>query len=452
MALLQTLFYTFIALGVLVTIHEFGHFWVARRCGVKVERFSIGFGTPLLKWRDKRDTEFVLALLPLGGYVKMLDEREGTVSDADRPYSFNSKTVWQRIAIVSAGPIANFILAFFAFWLIFLAGERDLAPIVGQVKAGSVAEQAGFEPGMEIVAIAGQSTTTWTQVSRKLFDFIGTTGEIPFVVTYQDSSIEYELPVAVSAWLRDSQEPSPLRDLGVSPPFELDTLSLAGVAEDGAGYKAGLRAGDRLVALNGEPITDINEFVAEISGSAQSLVMLDIERDAQRLTVDVAPRLVERDGEQVGQLGVQLATTGKFLEEHMRDVDYNVLTAIPRSIRETYQSSAFVLKSIAKLVVGDLSPKNLSGPITIAKVAGDSARSGIDNFIRFVAILSIMLGVMNLLPIPVLDGGHLMYYFIEVIKGSPVSDRIQMVGYKVGFSMLMGLMVFATYNDITRPF
>ncbi len=452
MALLQTLFYTFIALSVLVTIHEFGHFWVARRCGVKVERFSIGFGTPLLKWRDKRDTEFVLALLPLGGYVKMLDEREGTVTDAERPYSFNSKSVWQRIAIVSAGPIANFILAFFAFWLIFLAGERDLAPVVGQVKAGSLAEQAGFESGMEIVAIAGQSTTTWTEVSRKLFDFIGTTGEIPFVVTYQDSTIEYEMPVTVSAWLRDSQEPSPLRDLGVSPPFELDTLSLAGVAEDGAGYDAGLRAGDRLVAINGETITDINKFVARIASSAESKVMLDVERDSQRLTFDVLPQLVERDGEQVGQLGVQLASTGKFPEQHMRDIDYNVLTAIPRSIRETYQSSAFVLKSIGKLVVGDLSPKNLSGPITIAKVAGDSARSGIDNFIRFVAILSIMLGVMNLLPIPVLDGGHLMYYFIEVIKGSPVSDRIQMVGYKVGFSMLMGLMVFATYNDITRPF
>lgn len=452
MALVQTLFYTFIALGVLVTIHEFGHFWVARRCGVKVERFSIGFGTPLLRWRDKQDTEFVLALLPLGGYVKMLDEREGTVSEKDRPFSFNSKTVWQRIAIVSAGPMANFLLAFVAFWLIFLAGERDLAPVVGQVKVGSIAEQAGFEPGMEIVAIAGQPTTTWTAVSRKLFDFIGTTGEIPFVVTYEDSTIEYELPVAVSAWLRDAQEPSPLRDLGVTPPFELDVLSLAGVAEDGAAYAAGLRAGDHLVALNGEVITDINAFVASIAASAQTRVVLDIERDSQRSTVDVVPLLVERDGEQVGQLGVQLSSTGKFPEQHMRDVDYNVLTAIPRSIRETYQSSAFVLKSIGKLVVGDLSPKNLSGPITIAKVAGDSARSGFDNFIRFVAILSIMLGVMNLLPIPVLDGGHLMYYFIEIIKGSPVSDRIQMVGYKVGFSMLMGLMVFATYNDIMRPF
>ena len=200
MALLQTLFYTFIALGVLVTFHEFGHFWVARRCGVKVERFSIGFGTPLLRWRDKQDTEFVLALLPLGGYVKMLDEREGNVAEEDRPYAFNSKTVWQRIAIVAAGPLANFLLAFVAFWLVFLAGERDLAPVVGQVQVGSTAEQAGFQAGMEIVSIDGQLTPTWSSVSRKLFDFIGTSGEIPFVVTYPDSTVQYELPVAVSTW------------------------------------------------------------------------------------------------------------------------------------------------------------------------------------------------------------------------------------------------------------
>ena len=452
MALLQTLFFTFIALGVLVTFHELGHFWVARRCGVKVERFSIGFGTPLLRWRDKQGTEFVLALLPLGGYVKMLDEREGNVADEDRSYSFNGKTVWQRIAIVAAGPIANFLLAFVAFWFVFLSGERDLAPVVGQVQVGSIAEQAGFEAGMEIISIEGQKTPTWNAVSRKLFDFIGTSGEIPFMVTYPDSTVQYELPVAVSSWLREAEEPSPLLDLGVSPPFELDVLSLAAVNEDGAGYKAGLRAGDRLAAINGQAITDVNAFINTVSSNAKNIIVLDVERDAQRLVLEATPEWVERDGEQVGQLGVRLASTGKFPEQYMREVDYNVFSAIPRSVKETYESSLFVLKSIVKLVTGDLSPKNLSGPITIAKVAGDSARSGIDNFIRFVAILSIMLGVMNLLPIPVLDGGHLLYYLIEVVKGSPVSDRVQMVGYKVGFTMLIGLMVFATYNDISRPF
>ena len=452
MELLQTIFYTFIALGVLVSFHEFGHFWVARRCGVKVERFSIGFGTPLLTWRDKHGTEFILALLPLGGYVKMVDEREGTVEPEDLQYSFNRKSVWQRMAIVSAGPLANFLLAAVAFWWVFLAGEKGLAPVVGMVEQNSLAADAGFEVGMEITAVNGVATDTWNAVSRQLFGFIGSTGEVPFTVVYADSTLSTELRVSVDRWLRDAQEPSPLRDLGISPPFELDSLNLANVFEDGAGYEAGLRVGDQLLAINDQTIEHVGEFVDQVANSAGVTVVLDVQRDAELLTIRAIPRLIEREGREVGQLGVQLASTGKYPDELMRDVKYNIFTAVPRSIQETANTSIFVLKSIGKLIVGDLSPKNLSGPITIAKVAGDSARTGIDNFIRFVAILSIMLGVMNLLPVPVLDGGHLMYYLIEVIKGSPVSDQIQIVGYKVGFVMLIGLMIFATYNDITRPF
>ena len=452
MELLQTIFYTFIALGVLVSFHEFGHFWVARRCGVKVERFSIGFGTPLLTWRDKHGTEFILALLPLGGYVKMVDEREGTVEPEDLQYSFNRKSVWQRMAIVSAGPLANFLLAAVAFWWVFLAGEKGLAPVVGMVEQNSLAADAGFEVGMEITAVNGVAIDTWNAVSRQLFGFIGSTGEVPFTVVYADSTLSTELSVSVDRWLRDAQEPSPLRDLGISPPFELDSLNLANVFEDGAGYEAGLRTGDQLLAINGQTIEHVAEFVDQVANSADVAIVLDVQRDSELLTIRAIPRLIQREGREVGQLGVQLASTGKYPDELLRDVKYNVFTAVPRSIQETANTSIFVLKSIGKLIVGDLSPKNLSGPITIAKVAGDSARTGIDNFIRFVAILSIMLGVMNLLPVPVLDGGHLMYYLIEVIKGSPVSDQIQIVGYKVGFVMLIGLMIFATYNDITRPF
>lgn len=452
MELLQTIFYTFIALGVLVSFHEFGHFWVARRCGVKVERFSIGFGTPLLTWRDKYNTEFILAALPLGGYVKMVDEREGTVDPEDVEYSFNRKSVWQRMAIVSAGPIANFLLAAVAFWWVFLSGEKGLAPVVGMVEENSLAANAGFEVGMEIVAVDGEATDTWNAVSKQLFGFIGSTGSIPFTVVYADSNLSTELSLSVDSWLRDAQEPSPLRDLGISPPFELDSLSLAAVFEDGAGYAAGLRTGDQLLAINNKDIEHIGEFIEQVANSANIEVLLDVQRGDELLTIRAFPRLVEREGREVGQLGVQLASAGKYPDDLVRDIDYNIVSAIPRSIRETADTSIFVFKSIGKLIVGDLSPKNLSGPITIAKVAGDSASRGIDNFIRFVAILSIMLGVMNLLPVPVLDGGHLMYYLIEVIKGSPVSDQIQIVGYKVGFVMLIGLMIFATYNDITRPF
>jgi regulator of sigma E protease len=452
MELLQTIFYTFIALGVLVTFHEFGHFWVARRCGVKVERFSIGFGTPLLRWRDKQDTEFVLALLPLGGYVKMLDEREGDISEEDLAFSFNRKSVWQRIAIVLAGPVANFLLAIAAFWLIFLSGEQGLAPVVGDVKEDSLASRSGFEPGMEIIAVNGIETGTWSAVSRQLFPFIGTSGEIPLTVTYADSDLRYDLSIFIESWLRDAEDPSPLRELGISAPFVMDSLSLAVVSEDGAAYAAGLRVGDQLLTLNGAEIKDINQFIEYIADSAGTEVELGIKRQEQLLTIAATPRATEREGQLVGQLAVQLASSGKYPDELVRKVDYSILGAAVRGINETLDTSVFVVKSIGKLLVGDLSPKNLSGPITIAKVAGDSAKSGLDNFIRFVAILSIMLGVMNLLPVPVLDGGHLMYYLIEVVKGSPVSDQVQMLGYKVGFAMLMGLMVFATYNDVTRTF
>jgi len=452
MDLLQTIFFTLIALGVLVSFHEFGHFWVARRCGVKVQRFSIGFGTPLFRWRDSHDTEFVIAALPLGGYVKMLDEREGEVAAEDLPYAFTQKSVWQRLAIVIAGPAANFLLAVVAFWIVFLSGERGIAPVAGSVISGSLAEQSGFEPGTEIVAVNGHRTSTWAAVSRQLFGYIGTSGDIPLTVTYPNSNIEYDLAVPVSVWLREAEEPSPLRELGITPPFKLDALSLGAVAEDGAGYAAGLREGDRVVAINGTDILSVEAFINNVSSSANTAVELLIERDSGQLMVTAVPRMVDRDGQQVGQLGVQLASMGSYPEELLRNVEYGVFGAVVRAAEETAQTSLFVIKSIGKLVVGDLSPKNLSGPITIAKVAGDSAKSGFDNFIRFIAILSIMLGVMNLLPIPVLDGGHIVYYLIEMVKGSPVSDAVQIVGYKVGFFMLMGLMVFATYNDVMRVF
>ena len=452
MDILQTIFFTLIALGVLVSFHEYGHFWVARRCGVKVQKFSIGFGTALLRWKDSQGTEFVIAALPLGGYVKMVDEREGNVAEEDLPYAFTRKSVWQRIAIVAAGPIANFLLALVAFWIVFLSGERGIAPVAGQVSANSLAAAAGFETGTEIIAVDGKPTATWSAVTRQLFGYIGTSGDIPFTVTYPDSSIQYQLLVPVEKWLRDAEEPSPLRELGINPPFELESLNLVAVSEEGAGYSAGLRDGDRLLAIDGLDIRSIETFVERIAASPGISVDLLVEREDAQQLIQVVPRLVERDGEQVGQLGVQLSSVGRYPEDLLRTVDYGPLGAVARAATETLETSVFVLESIGKLVMGELSPKNLSGPITIAKVAGDTAKSGFDNFIRFIAILSIMLGVMNLLPIPVLDGGHLVYYLIEIVKGSPVSDQVQMVGYKIGFFMLMGLMVFATYNDVMRAF
>ena len=455
--LLTTLFYTFIALGSLVTFHEYGHFWVARRCGVKVETFSIGFGKALFRWYDKQGTEFILAALPLGGYVKMLDERAGEVSVVDKPMAFSSKTPWQRMAIIAAGPAANFLLAGVIFWFVFLGGESGLAPVVGEVSQDSMAEQAGFESGMEIIEIAGDQVESWGDVSQRLFDFIGIQGGIEFSVVYPDSDLVYEIVVPVNDWLSDAEAPMPLQDLGLTPAVTLDALTIISVEAGSAAARDGLLANDQVLRLDGAEILSTKRFVDTISESPDKTLNIAVSRigsadEATEIELFVTPDSVDRDGEEVGVMGVRLSSSISYDPENIRTVDYNLLTAVPRAINEVTEMSSFVVKSIFKLLAGELSPKNLSGPITIAKVAGDQARSGLDNFVRFVAILSIMLGVMNLLPIPVLDGGHLVFIVIELIKGSPVSDAVQLIGYKAGFAMLVSLMIFATFNDLTRSF
>ena len=458
MALIETLFYTFIAFGILVTFHEYGHFWVARRCNVRVEKFSIGFGRRLFSWRDKHNTEFILAALPLGGYVKMLDEREGDVADEDLPYAFTQKTVAQRMAIISAGPIANFLLAIAVYWLIFLGGEQGLASVIGEVDNESLAAQSGLEVGMEITAVGQSQTHTWGSVNRQLFDYIGNTGDIPLTVRYPDSTSEYQLLIPVKAWLRNKDNPSPMQELGIKPMFEFEALVLGPVSETGSGFKGGLREGDTLLAVNGVDIESADWFIQQVSNNSGRDLVIDLERlskgtnDSQFLSLRVIPDRVLKNGEYVGQLGVQLGVKGNYPDDLIRHVDHSILSASIRAVDETITNTGFILSSLGKLIVGDLSPKNLSGPITIAKMAGDTAKAGIENFIRFVAILSIMLGVMNLLPIPVLDGGHLLYCVVEWIKGSPVSTEVQLIGFKVGFFLLVSLMVFATFNDLTRPF
>lgn len=458
MALIETLFYTFIAFGILVTFHEYGHFWVARRCNVRVEKFSIGFGKRLFSWRDKHNTEFILAALPLGGYVKMLDEREGDVADEDLPYAFTQKTVAQRMAIISAGPIANFLLAIAFYWVLFLGGEQGLAPVVGEVNENSLAAQSGLEIGMEITAVGQSKTRTWGSVNRQLFDYIGNTGDIPLTVRYPDSTSEYQLLIPVKAWLRNEDNPSPIQALGLKPKFEFEALVLGPVSEAGSGFKGGLREGDILLAVNGVDIESADGFIQKVSNNSGQDLVIDLKRsvkatdESQFLSLRVIPDRVLKNGEYVGQLGIQLGVKGKYPEDLIRQVDHSMLSASIRAVDETITNAGFILSSLGKLIVGDLSPKNLSGPITIAKMAGDTAKAGFENFIRFVAILSIMLGVMNLLPIPVLDGGHLVYCVVEWVKGSPVSTEVQLIGFKVGFFLLVGLMVFATFNDLTRPF
>ncbi|MDE0842288.1 MAG: RIP metalloprotease RseP, partial [Porticoccaceae bacterium] len=352
MQILETLFYTFIALGVLVTIHEFGHFWVARRCGVKVERFSIGFGTPLVRWTDKLGTEFVLAALPLGGYVKMLDARAGDVAEEDLPYAFSSVSVWRRIAIVSAGPLANFVLAVLAFWLIFLSGEVGVRPVIGDVGLDSDAQRAGFEPGMTILSVGDKETPSWGSLSKSLFGFIGESGVIPFVVQLPDSNLSVPLQVPIDKWLREAMEPIPLRELGISPAYELQALHFAAIDEGSVAEGAGLAAGDQVLKVNGLLIDHIDTFIDTVAASPERSVVLMIQRESVDLRVEVVPVSVDIDGVDVGRIGVTLAPKGKFPDNMVYRIEHSITSAFARSVGETVEYSAFIVKSLGKLLVG----------------------------------------------------------------------------------------------------
>lgn len=449
MALIQTILSFLVALLILVSIHEFGHFYVARRCGVKVHRFSIGFGKVLWSWRDKQGTEYALAALPLGGYVKMLDEREGDVAPEERHMAFNNKTVWQRIAIVAAGPLANFLLAILLFWILLLQGQRDLIPVIDTVEPGSIAAQASLEAGQEIVAVDGEPTPTWQALNKALLNRLGETGKISFKVAYPDSSFNYDSEAQLVEWLRESADPNPVEGLGITlylpkiPPIVGEVI-VASPAE-----KAGLKTGDKILQVDDLLIDDWQTWVEYVHKHPGKPLQVSLERDIQVSQVTLIPELVEEGGQRLGRVGVGVKAY-TIPEDMIRSYDYSIAGAFVAGVNKTWETSGFVLLSVKKLILGEISTKNLSGPITIAKVAGSSAEGGLRSFIGFVALLSVFLAVFNLLPIPVLDGGHLFYYLIEVIKRKPVSDKVQMLGYQVGLFLVISLSVLALYNDIMR--
>ena len=449
MELIQTIASFLVALLILVSIHEFGHFYVARRCGVKVHRFSIGFGKVLWSWRDKQGTEYAFAALPLGGYVKMLDEREGDVLPEERHLAFNNKTVWQRIAIVAAGPLANFLLAILLFWILLLQGQRDLIPVIDTVAPGSIAAQAGLEKGQEIIEVDGKPTPTWQALNKALLNRLGESGKIRFKVAYPDSHFNYESDAELVDWLRESADPDPIAGLGITlflpkiPPVVGEVVA-ASPAE-----KAGLKVGDEILQVDDLKVDDWQLWVEYVRKHPGRALQVTLERDGQTIPVTLIPELIEESGQQLGRVGVGVQAY-TVPEDMIRSYNYSIAGAFVAGVNKTWETSGFVLLSVKKLILGEISTKNLSGPITIAKVAGSSAESGLRSFIGFVALLSVFLAVFNLLPIPVLDGGHLFYYLIEVIKGKPVSDRVQMLGYQVGLFLVISLSVLALYNDIMR--
>ena len=440
---------TLIALGVLVTFHEFGHFWVARRCGVKVLRFSVGFGTPLLRWHDRHGTEFVVAAIPLGGYVKMLDEREGEVPAELLGQAFNRKSVRQRFAIVSAGPIANFLLALLFFWLIAMLGTQQVRPVIGQVLPGTPAAEAGLQPGQEILAVDGKAVNGWGAVNLQLVRRLGETGTLQVRVSEPDSTVVSDYQITLNAWLRGADEPDPIQSLGLQPWRPAVPAVLAHIDPSGPAQSAGLRSGDRLLSLDGVALRDWQDLVERVRARADQQVVLDIEREGQQLSLPV--RLVGRgEGEaRQGYLGAGVSGVD-WPAEMLREIRYGPLDAVWQGVQRTWSMSALTLDSLGKMLFGELSVKNLSGPITIAKVAGTSAQSGLADFLNFLAYLSISLGILNLLPIPVLDGGHLLFYLYEWARGKPLPEKVQAWGMQIGITLIIGVMLLALFNDLGR--
>lgn len=447
-----------VTLGILVTVHEFGHFWVARRCGVKVLRFSIGFGKAVKTWIGKDGVEYVLAPIPLGGYVKMLGQEDtsstaGDVSLSQRHLSFAYKPLWQRMAIVAAGPIANFLLAIFVFWIIYVSyGINGIAPVINGVVEESPAYVAGLRTGDEILAVDGEETIIWQQVTMQLLARLGETGNLVLTIDPVDSNSLRDVSIPVISWMGDETEPNPVSSLGIVL-IEIPAI-IAGVVAEGRAESGGLLAGDEIVSVNGRAIRGWTHWVEVIRSNPELELDTVVQREGIKTAIVLRPATKTlEDGSVIGSIGAYVQETS-FSElvppEMQREVSYNPISAIQPALQETWDKSVFILASVKKMVVGLISVKNINGPITIAQIAGQTASYGIDVYLGFLALLSISLGVLNLLPIPILDGGHLMYYMIEAVTRRPVPERIQAWGLQLGLLLISGIMVLAVYNDVSR--
>ncbi|AZG99650.1 TPA: sigma E protease regulator RseP [Proteus mirabilis] len=449
MGILWNLAAFIIVLGILITVHEFGHFWVARRCGVYVERFSIGFGKAIWRKTDKHGTEFVVAWIPLGGYVKMLDERVAEVAPERRHLAFNNKTVGQRAAIVAAGPIANFLLAIVAYWLVFMIGVPALKPIIADIRPDSIAEQAKLTPGMELKSVAGIETPDQNAVRLALVSKIGAK-DVTFVVTQPNSLSESENILNLQQWNFDPERQDPIVSLGIMPVGARLDSKVVEVTPDSAAEKAGLQAGDRIVKVDGQPIDTWHPFTYFVRQSPNKTLELLVERNGASLVLNITPTAIAlKDGSEVGQVGAKLQVLPPD-EQYLIMQQYNPFSALYEASDKTWQLMGLTVKMIGKLVVGDVKLTNLSGPVSIAKGAGMSADSGFVYYLMFIALISVNLGIINLFPLPVLDGGHLLFLVIEKIKGGPVSERVQDVCYRFGVMALMLLMGLALFNDFSR--
>lgn len=443
-----------VALGILVTVHEFGHFWVARRLGIKVLKFSVGFGRPIWSRTAGQDkTEYALGAIPLGGYVKMLDENEAEteIPEADLPRAFNRQALWKRTAVVLAGPMFNFIFAVLAYWIVFSMGVDGITPVVGKVVEGSIAAEGGFRVGDEITHIDGRPNRSWGEQRLYLYDRAFSRKQIE-VDVIDPGGLQQRRIMDLSG-LSLHQINAGLLESGIGLIGYLPEIpAQIGTIEPGSPADlAGLRSGDRILAIDDEPITGWQDLVELVQTRPGKSARFEIMREGEARFVSIIPARIEQDGQVFGRIGIRPAPI-ELPEGVLVHVGYGPLEGFGRSVENVWLMSSVTLKMLWKILRLEVSAKNISGPLTIAQYAGQTVRVGIDRFLLFLAVVSISLGVINLLPIPLLDGGHLVYYAIELITGGPVSREVMMWGQQIGIVALFGLMSLAFYNDIVRLF
>ncbi|MFB0826092.1 RIP metalloprotease RseP [Chromobacterium violaceum] len=443
-----TLLAFLVAIGLLVTFHELGHYWVAKLCGVKVQRFSIGFGSPLLRFRP-RETEWVVCPIPLGGYVKMLDEREGFVDPAERPRAFNNQHVLKRMAIVSAGPLANLLLAALLYWAVIAQGVPQLRPLVGTVVEQTPAAAAGFKEGDLILAVAGQKVSSWQEVRLNIVEAAMSSPAVQ-VEVQEASGARKRRDIDARRFGDKAEQALQQGDPGLSPARFL--LQVGALEEKGPAAKAGFKVGDKLQAVNGVMLRNWEEWVHLVRNSPGKELTVRVERGGKPLDIKLRPQAVTQEDEVVGRIGVGPLPDRSWSDRLAFTQHYDAAGAFAAGWAKTGETAWMSVKFLGNMLIGRASLNNLSGPLTIANVAGQTAREGLAAYLEFLALISVSIGVLNLLPIPVLDGGHLMYYVAELVRGKPVSERAQLLGQKIGFILLASLMAFAMLNDFSRLF
>lgn len=447
--MLLTLLYFFLALVLLVTIHEYGHFQVARWCGVKVLRFSFGFGTILARWHDKKGTEYAWSLFPLGGYVKMLDESEGVVAENERHLAFNNQSVWKRALIVFAGPLFNFLFAFVALWLVLMIGMQSLAPMIESVKPNSIAAHAGVTAKEEVIALNHTKINSWRDFQYALMPFVGSEETIQLTLKSLVNGQQREVFLPLSNWRLDGKKPDPLKSLGIEPFIPSVPPIVGEVVPDSPAAKAGLQSGDKIVKVDRKSFDDWLFLVNYVQARPDTQLTLEINRKGTIHNLIVHSGRLDNKGKIEGFLGVRSQKVD-WPTHWLRMERKEPIAALGTALKQTVQLTEVTFSLMGRLVTGKLGLNTISGPVGIAQGAGDSGRSGLAAYLFFLALVSISLGALNLLPIPMLDGGHLLYYLLEVIRRKPLSDGAKAAGAYVGIFLLVVLMFIALTNDLSR--